>query len=239
MSIRRLFSFVALAALVREPAFAQQQSAVAMPATIVTAAQGEVMVAPDRATIVFAVETRATTAAASSADNARRSKAVLDTLKKLGLLDEQLRTEGYSVYPEQTYEQGKAPRIVAYVVRNAVRAEIRRIDQVGRAIDAALGAGSNQVSSLQFSSSRVDEVRRQAYADAVRKARADADAIASAAGGSVGGVVEITTGFESPRPIPMVAMARATAAEKVDTPITPGEQSVVANVTVRWLFVPR
>ena len=205
---------------------------------ISTSATGEAKVQPDRATIQFAVETRASTAAKAGADNARRQRAVLDTLKKLGLTDGQVSTSGYSVAPEMRYD-GKQPQVVGYVARNVVQADVRRIDQVGSLIDAALGAGANVVRSLRFYSSKADEARRLALADAVAKARSDANAMAQAAGGTLGALVELSTAG-SPRPMyEEVTFARATAnADAVPTPIDPGEQTITVFVSARWSFVP-
>ncbi|HEX6049772.1 MAG TPA: SIMPL domain-containing protein [Gemmatimonadaceae bacterium] len=202
---------------------------------ISTSATGEARVQPDRATILFAVETRASTAARAGADNAQRQRAVLDTLRKSGLAEGQLSTTGYSVTPEMRHD-GKESRVIGYVARNMVQAEVRRIDQVGTLIDAALGAGANVVSSLRFHSSRADEARRLALADAVSKARADAEAIARAAGGSLGELIEISTSGPV-RPFYGEDMAvRATAADTT-TPIDPGEQTITVFVSARWRFV--
>ena len=181
-------------ALVAHVRIASAQQPSPSPATpvIATSATGEARVQPDRATIMFAVETRAQTAARAGSENARRQRAVLDTLKKLGVSDGQLSTSGYSVTPEMRYD-GKQPQVVGYVARNVVNVEVRRIDQVGTLIDGALGAGANVVSSLRFYSSRADEMRRIALADAVAKARSDAEAMARAAGGSLGALVELAT----------------------------------------------
>src|SRR5690349_24684382 len=105
---------------------------------ISTSASGEARVQRDRATILFAVETRAATAAKAGSDNARRQKAVIDSLRKQGLAEGQVSTMGYSVAPEMRYD-GKQPQVVGYVARNTVRAEVNKIDQVGTFIDAALG----------------------------------------------------------------------------------------------------
>lgn len=204
---------------------------------VATTGLGEARVQPDRATILFAVETRAPTAARAGSDNARRQRAVLDTLRKLGLAEGQLSTTGYSVSPEMRYD-GKQPQLVGYLARNSVQVDVRRIDQVGSLIDAALAAGANVVSSLRFFSSRADEARRTALADAVAKARADADAMARAAGGSLGALIEISTSGPA-RPIfEEVAMARAASADMAPTPIDPGEQTVSVFVSARWAFVP-
>jgi uncharacterized protein len=152
---------------------------------IPTTAQGESRVQPDRATLLFTVETRAPTAARAGADNARRQRAVIDTLRKLGLADGQISTSWYSVAPEMRYD-GRQPQVTGYVARNSVQADVPRIDQVGTLIDAALGAGANVVRSLRFFSSRADDVRRLALADAVAKPKSDADAMTRAAGGTFG-----------------------------------------------------
>src|SRR5690349_19900646 len=226
-----------LAASAFATALPGQQPTAAVPLPqISTSANGEARVQPDRATISFAVETRATTAAKAGADNARRQKAVLDTLRKLGLAEGQLSTSGYSVAPEMRYD-GKQPQVTGYVARNAVVADVRRIDQVGALIDAALGAGSNVVNSLRFYSSKTEEARRSALADAVGKARADAEAMARAAGGSLGSLIELSTSAQPRQFGEEFAMAQRATAGAVQTPIEPGEQMVYVFVSARWAFI--
>jgi len=204
---------------------------------ISTAATGESKVQPDRATISFGVETRRPTAAQAGTENARRQRAVMDTLKKLGLTEAQLSTAGYSVTPEMRYD-GKQPQVTGYIAQNVVQADVRRIDQVGTLIDAALGAGANVVNSLRFFSSRADEARRLALTDAVGKARADAEAMAKAAGGTLGPLIEMST-TAAVRPVyEDVAVARMAASDSAATPIDPGEQTVTVFVSARWAFLP-
>ena len=142
---------------------------------VVTTGVGEARVVPDRATIFIGVQSRAPTAAAAAADNARRQRAILDTLRATGLGADQLGTINYNVTPEMQYSpNGGTPRVTGYVVTNTVRAELRRMDDIGRVIDASLAKGANEISSLQFTSSKADSVRRAALAEAVTNARADA-----------------------------------------------------------------
>jgi uncharacterized protein YggE len=206
---------------------------------IVTMGIGEARVAPDRATILIGVQSRASTAALAGADNARRQKAILDTLRAIGLSGDQLSTINYSVSPEMQYSpNGGTPKVTGYVVSNNVRVEVRRLDDVGRVIDAALAKGANEISSLSFSSSKADSVRRAALAEAVSVARADAEALARAAGGSLGGLLELSTGSPPIRPMMEMSLSKsAMAAQR--TPIEPGEQTITANVTARWSFVMR
>jgi uncharacterized protein YggE len=211
----------------------------ATPPRIVTSGEAQVRVTPDRATILVGVQTRAATAAAAGASNARTQKAILDTLKAMGLAADQLTTQSYSVNPEMQYPPSGGPgRVIGYTVSNVVRVELRRIEQVGPVVDASLAKGANQINSIQFSSSTASEARRTAMADAVRDARADADALARAAGGSVGQLIEITSSAPPIRPMYAEVMMRSTAKADVATPIEPGEQVISASVSVIWQFVP-
>lgn len=207
------------------------------PAQIVTTGTGEVRVAPDRATIFVGVQSRAGTAAAAAADNARRQRAILDTLRTLGLGPDQLSTMNFNVNPDIQYNpNNQPPKVVGYTVTNTVRAEVRKLDDVARIIDASLAKGANEISGLQFYSSKADSARRSAMALAVANARADAETLARAAGGTLGALLELSTA-SSIRP--MAEGMSVTAMARVATPIEPGQQSISASVTARWSFVGR
>ena len=163
-----LFAALSLLPLSR---LAGQASLVPIP-ILATSGQGEAKLTPDRAAVNINVQTRATSAATAAADNATRTRAVLDALGKLGLPKDQLATEGYTVYPEMQYDKnGGTPRVSAYVVTNTVRAETKRPEQAGAMVDAALGAGANMINGLSFYAASIDEARRQAIAIAVASAR--------------------------------------------------------------------
>jgi uncharacterized protein len=202
--------------------------------------RGEVKVSPDRATIQISVQTRAATAATAAQENAKRQQEVLTALRALGLTNDQLSTVNYNVYPEQRYQEGKEPIIIAYNVTNTIVADVRRLDQVGPVIDAALAHGANMITSLQFYASNTESARRTAIASAIEKARGDAEAAARAAHGSLGTLLEISIGSYNPPPPRPLAMMRATAgvAAQADTPINPGEETLSVEVSTRWRFNP-
>jgi uncharacterized protein YggE len=205
---------------------------------IIVVGHGETKVSPDRASIQISVQTRASTAAAASAENANKQQAVLSALRALGLTNDQLSTVNYNVYPEQQYEQGKEPTITGYNVTNTILVEVRKLSQVGAVIDAALAHGANMINSLQFFSSNTEAARRSAIAQAIDKARADAEAAARAAHGSLGSLLEISVNpFSAPPPRPMVMFKTANAAQ-ADTPINPGEDTISVDVNTRWKFIP-
>ena len=240
----RLSSFVLGTTLVAAlaPAARAQAPAPAMvpPPSIITTGLGEARTAPDRALIQVGVQSRAATAAAASSANAARQRAIIDALVALGIPRAQIGTSQFNVYPEMRHDPAtQRERLVGYVVSNVVRVEIRALDRVSRAIDAALAQGANQVNSLVFYKDDTSAERQQALGRAVERARADAEVLARAAGGSLGELLALTTGG-SPGPIAMekdfsaVRMAETPA----PTPIEPGEEVVREQVTARWRFVP-
>lgn len=207
--------------------------------TIASTARGETQVTPDRATVHIGVETRGATAAVAAQANADRLTKVLTAIKAGGIPAAQIRTVGFNVFPEYAHERDREPRVTGYRTVNTVVIEVHEIAQVGKILDTALGAGANRINSVQFSSSRVEEARRDALARAVEKARLDAETMAKAAGGSLGALVELTsTEYNVPFPRPMADFAvSAEAARAAPTPIEPGEYTVSASVSARWQFV--
>ena len=206
---------------------------------IAVTGRGEVKVSPDRATIQVSVQTRAVSAAAAASENATKQQSVLMALRTLGLQNDQLSTINYNVYPEQRYEQGKEPVIVAYNVTNTILVDVRTLNQVGPVIDAALSHGANMIASLQFYASNTETARRSAIATAIEKARADAEAAARAAHGSLGSLLEINIGAYSPPPPRPMMMARVAGgvAQMDSTPINPGEETLSVEVSTRWRFI--
>jgi uncharacterized protein YggE len=213
---------------------------VAMPPQISVSGVGETRVTPDRAIINIGVYSRATTAAAAARDNARKQQAIIDTLRAVGIPREQISTTQFNVSPEMRHiPQSGRNEITGYSVSNTVRVEVRQLDQVATAIDAALAKGANQINSLDFVVSNADEPRRRALAQAIERARLDAETMARAAGGSLGTLLELSTAYA---PVPMMRREMAMAASRVQadvaTPIEPGEETVRAVVSARWQFVP-
>jgi len=132
--------------------------------------------------------------------------------------------------------------VTGYRAQNAVQIEIRNLESVGKVIDAVLAAGATNLSALSLYASNTDAARREALQKAVAKARADAEVAATAAGGSLGALLELATEpFGVPQPITLQGMRAGMAMEArmaAPTPVESGEITVTAVVHVRWQFVP-
>lgn len=208
------------------------------PGWIQVSGTGSVAVAPDRARVAFAVETRASAATEASGSNADVMDAVLSALRAAGLPGLELETFGYSLRPEYSNNNNQRAReIVAYTALNNVRATVEDVDAVGRLIDAAIAAGANRVASIGFFASDTEPARREALALAVRSARTEAEVIAESLGHRLGAALEVTGGAQ--RPIPAYESAGlAMSARRADTPIEAGDQTVSASVSIRFALGP-
>jgi hypothetical protein len=194
-------------------------------------AEGSSEAAPDMATISLGVSTEGATAQAALAENARRMDALIQALRRAGLAERDIQTTNVSVYPQQQYRDGEAPRITGYQANNTVTARVRDLDRLGRIIDAAVAAGGNTVNGVSFShqnpDAQLDIARRNAIAEARRRAELYADAL----GMSVARVVAVSESGASSPPVayPVERMAVADA-----TPIAPGEIETSVSVSVTF-----
>jgi uncharacterized protein len=193
---------------------------------ITVTASGEVEGVPEGAVLEIGVDTQAPSAKQALAENAERLRRVLDALRKAGVAKDDLHTSQVSLWP-QRISDGTA--ITGYQAQNTVSIELA-VAKAGGAIDAAVAAGANVVSGPSLAVEERDELYRKALADAVEAARAKAEAIAGAAGVSVGRVTAVVeSGDYLPQPLPYQELARAT-----DTPIEPGKQAIEATVSVTF-----
>lgn len=199
----------------------------------------EVRVPADRARITFAVETEDNTARGASNENARRMESAMAALRGAGVEGLELETRGYQLQPRYSRpdDRGRS-EIDGYRARNLIEVRIPDVSAVGRLIDAAVGAGANRIASLAFEASDTEEARIRALEDAVGKARRQAEAVAGAMGLALGRALHVQTGSSFPEP-PVRFRAEAMAAQATDTPIEPGEQTVSANVTIRYTLEDR
>lgn len=193
-------------------------------ATVVVSASATSSVAPDRARLRFAIETEAETAAEATRRNAELASAALEATRPLVGPEGDLATANFSVSP--IYSRDDARRVIGYRTTNTLLVVLDDLDLVGPAIDAAVGAGANRVDGLSFYAADSRDAYLAALAEAVTRARAEAEVMAQAAGGSLGRVVSL----QSNRTGQPAEVMMAASLARADTPIEPGNQSVRASV---------
>jgi uncharacterized protein YggE len=236
--IKAAAAFAVLASFAAAPVAAAQEPQVTVPAvqgTLLTvSAEGLSEGRPDMATINLGVTTEGQTAQAALQENARRMQALNQALRRAGIAERDIQTSNVSVYPQQQYREGQAPLITGYQANNTVTAKVRRIDNTGRVIDAAVSAGGNTVNGVYFSYQDPDAQLDAARRDAIAEARRRADLYANALGMRVHRIVAVKEGggYAPPMPVPMAA--RMEAAQDASTPVSPGQIETRVSVGVTF-----
>ncbi len=204
--------------------------------------RGETRLAPDYAYVTIGVTSQAQNAVDAASENARRFDSIIGALHSFGLNDRQLLTSRYNLTQNYEYPKNAPPKPSGFTARSTIRAEVRRLEDLGKLIDASIASGATEVSGVQFLASNTDDARRSAMTEAVRQARADADAMARAAGGTLGRLIALNSGGIS-QPIynirenVQLQSVVLTSAGAPPTSIVPGDLIVTAQVLGRWEFV--
>jgi uncharacterized protein len=199
--------------------------------TLSLTARGEAHAAPDTANIGLGVTAEAPTAAQALSDNAVRMSRVLAALKAGGIAQKDIRTSGLTLNAQYAYEQGLAPRLTGYQAANQISVTVRDLTRLGAVVDATVGAGANQVNGISFGLADPSAAQDAAREAAVRALQAKAKLYARATGYRIARLVSLSEGaaLEGPRsPVPMMAMTRA---QRVETPVAPGELEIRIDIT--------
>ena len=211
-----------------------------VPAQVTTTGSAVVNLPPDRAIIEVSIETRANSASAAAADNARRQTTLLAELRRLGFTDRRARVVNYSVSADYDYHEGR--KLIGYVANTEVVIALDTIARLGATLDAALAAGATSIDRVRYSSDSASAGRSRALAQAVEAARVDADALARAARGHLGPLVTLTTwpppsdgfggvggGF---------ALQPGLVASSGTLAVTPQDVAINVHVYATWQLVP-
>ena len=203
------------------------------PRQVTVTGQGTVEARPDMATLSLGVVTEGATAGEALAANNTAMAAVMARLEEVGIAPRDMQTSLLNLQPRWTEPRDgqTRPEIDGYIASNALTVRVRELPALGDVISAAVADGANSFDGLSFGLEEPqpveDEARREAVAEAERKARLFAEA-AGVALGPVRSIVEATE-FRGP-----LMMEQAAFARDASVPIAPGEISLQATVTMSW-----
>lgn len=221
------------------PAFAQDQAP--KPGVISVSATGKADVAPDMAILNLSVMREAETARAALDANTQAMAAVLADMKAEGIDERDLQTSNFNINPRYFYPKRQKdgaqepPKIVGYVVINALTVRVRDLGKLGTILDRSVTLGVNSGGNVRFANDDPAAAIEQARKKAMENAVAKATTLTEAAGVGLARITQISEQNRGvPRPQPM-AMARAKMAdEAAPVPIAAGENSYSVTVNVIW-----
>jgi uncharacterized protein len=197
--------------------------------TVTASGAGTAQALPDTAEMSFGVTTTSPNAKSALDEASQGAEKIASAVKKQGVVGEDVQTQDVSVYP-QTVDQNGKQVITGYQASLSVRVKVRDIAKLGEIISAANAAGANDISGPTFTVADPAPARAKAIDQAVADARRSAEAMAKAAGKSVGTVLSMSSSDAGSTPVAYGAADAAGAARSV--PIEPGKLDITANVVV-------
>ena len=213
-------------------------AAAAAPTQISVTGTGTVTAIPDQATVNATLTTTADSAVEATEQNNRTYDAILRAVAQAGVARDDISLSYYNV----SYVPKPSPPATAqrderygYTVNRSFDVKVRKMSQAGAVVDALTRAGATKVGGVSFDVAETHALRAQAMQRAMTDARAQADALARAAGLHVTQIVSIST---APRGTVVPMFKTMAAAAPAPTQFDPGSVNVTTDVTVIFAATP-
>lgn len=226
-----LFALTALAA-------AQAPTLTALPNTVFVGADGKFETAPDTAVIQFNINAQADTAKAAYDQASKAAETTRQVLRSNGIDPKSAEIGFFSVNPMYDWKNPKR-KVIGYQVTTSVSLKLKDFSKIGAITQQLADADISESQSLSYTLENIDEAKTKAVADAYRRARASAQALASASGRTLGELsyasVDTAENVRIFAPMqrkggPVMAMAQAAPTEE----FTPQEVTVTSHVNAMF-----
>jgi uncharacterized protein YggE len=205
--------------------------------TIFAGADGKFESAPDTAVLRFDIAAQEDTSPAAYDKAAAAADRVRQALRNNGVDVKAVQIGFYSVQPMYDWKNPKH-KVIGYRVSTNLTLKLRDFSKIGSIIEQTADIDSMQNQSLNYTLEDVEPAKAKAAEDALKRARNQASAVATAGGRTLGELLYASVDVnQQVIPAPMVmraTMAGAPAAQAPTAEFTP--QSVTINAHVNAMF---
>jgi uncharacterized protein YggE len=201
-------------------------------ANVTVSGTGKVSYAPDIGYVSVGISSDGATATEAWQKNSAIVKKVFEGLKALGLDPKDYHTSGLNLTPRYVTPNDKEPVLVGYTASYDLNVTVRNLAEIGKVLDRLVENGANRRMSIGMGCADPEKLLDQARQQAVLEARKKAQIYVTAAGGSLGPVVEITDGQN----VPQRSFEYLHSASAKDTAliIAAGQQELTVTVTATF-----
>jgi uncharacterized protein len=189
---------------------------------------GIVRTAPDIAMVSIGVVTEGKELEKVQRENAAIMQRVINSIRNLGIPEEDIQTQSYNIEIIYDYQEGKQI-FKGYRVTNILRITIKEVQKTGIVIDTAVSSGANFIGSIEFTLSDKSKFYRRALVKAIADATEKAEVMARTVGAILNRMpLRIEEQVYEQVPRSMVQEAKAMAMDS--TPILSGQIQVTAKI---------
>ncbi|MGB6631598.1 MAG: SIMPL domain-containing protein [Terriglobales bacterium] len=212
-------------------AMAQSPTLNPEPNTVFVGADGKFETAPDTALIQFNISAQADNAKDAYDQAARQAEATRQVLRANGIDPKSAEIGFFSVNPQYDWKNPKH-KVIGYQVTTSVSLKLKDFSKIGPVTQQLADASVGESQSLSYTLDSTEEAKGRAVADAYRRARNSAQALASASGRTLGELsyASVDT-FENIRVVAPMQHRTMPMAMKAEGP-APTEEFSPQNVTV-------
>ncbi|KKR08301.1 MAG: Protein of hypothetical function DUF541 [Parcubacteria group bacterium GW2011_GWC2_39_14] len=226
---------IVLVAIVRDRIVTQNNWTVQVTGT------GEVNYEPDTASVSLGVSImNEKNASKAIADMSVITKKVIEAVTKLGIATENFQTTNFNLNPHYVYQDNNNPTVTGYDAEQTLLIKIESIDQnkelLGKVIEAASLVGANKVQGIDFTYSKIEEVKQAARILALTDARTKASSTAQAAGVKLSKVVGWWENMVYPEALGKGGFGGSDVAATITVPS--GQQKMKIEMNVSYLIKP-
>ena len=214
--------------------------------TVTVQGNGQATLPPDVARISFTVQNTSATVSDAQALTTKQANAAIDYVKGQGVAEKDIKTLSYNISPEYSYpnpcpsgalcpDYVRPAKVTGYQVSETIQVTMRNLSAVGTLLG---GLGKLEVQNLNGPEFALDDSTAgydAARADAINKAKAQADLLAKQLGVHLGKIVnfsESSGGYNYPV---MYGMGASADSKSVPAPnIQTGENTYNASVSITY-----
>lgn len=216
--------------------------------------EGKVSVKPDVARVTVSIVTRGEFLKNAQEENSRKSNVLTGYLKSEGVLEKDIHTIGYNIFPQYSVPpppcipgeycstqsiESRTPKIIGYEVRNSYEITVRDLVKAGDILSGVVGAGANEVSGISFTIDKPEALIAEARKKAIDDANEKAARLARDLGLRRGKLVSFSEGGYRPYFAESAFGGKGGGGDFAETPapsIAPGETELRVNVTAVYEF---
>ncbi len=237
--MKKVLLTASILGLLSLPLLAQNPTVTALPNTVYVGADGKFETAPDTAIIQFNISGQGNTAKEANAEAEKQAETTRQILRANGVDPKEAEIGFYSVNPRYDYRDQKQ-KLIGYQVTTSATLKLKDFSKVAPITQQLADASVGQSQSLSYTLESPEAAKRKAVADAYRRARASAEALAIASGRTLGELsyasVDTQENLRVFAPMARRAMAMSGAAQAPSPTEEFSPQDVTVTAHVNALF---
>ncbi|RPK09487.1 SIMPL domain-containing protein [Priestia endophytica] len=134
--------------------------------TMLLEGEGTAVMEPDQASLIIGIVTNNESPVKAQEENTTRSHNVIRALKTLGISEQNIRTNSYSIYPRYDYIEGVST-LKDYEVQHLLLVTVKDLSLLGLVYETALENGATTTHSMRLSLSNTETAYEEALSNAL------------------------------------------------------------------------